>query len=215
MSEGQQKKTLGIAIASLVFGCLFIVPFLGIMFSLTAVILGIIALVKIGNNKETLKGRGMAIWGIVLGVACPIILSILAAIAISMFEHDLLRNRLNINEVVTQTEIRTIAAAIEAYATANDGKYPLSESELIDAHPAYLKQAYNDKTILGYTYSLNFNADTYEIIAKPEQCMSTGTKVFINRNGKISESRCTELGRYGQRSSVTDERNQVEQSERE
>lgn len=188
MSEGQQKKTLGIAIASLVFGCLFIVPFLGIMFSLTAVILGIIALVKIGNNKETLKGRGMAIWGIVLGGLGILIIpyAILAAIAIP----NLLRARLHANEAAAQARIRTVGTAIEAYAAANEGKYPLSESELIDAQPPYLDQAYNNNTVQGYHYSIKLNPDTYEITAEPAECISTGIQIFINRNGEITESKC-------------------------
>lgn len=76
MSEGQQKKTLGMAIASLVFGCFLLIPLLGLVFSIPAIILGIIALVKIGHNKETLKGSGLAIAGIILGAIGIIIIPI-------------------------------------------------------------------------------------------------------------------------------------------
>lgn len=66
MSEGQ-KKTLGIAIASLVCGCCFFLPLIGLLASPAALILGIVAVNKISKNQEMLKGRGLAIAGIVLG----------------------------------------------------------------------------------------------------------------------------------------------------
>ena len=47
-----QKKTLGIAIASLICGCFFIIPLLGFLLSIVAIILGIIAISKINKNEE-------------------------------------------------------------------------------------------------------------------------------------------------------------------
>ena len=62
-----KKKTSGIAVASLVCGCLFLVPVLGVVCSLAALILGIIALVKLSKAKDEMKGKGLAIAGTVLG----------------------------------------------------------------------------------------------------------------------------------------------------
>ncbi len=59
----KQPKTSGLAIASLVLGILCFVPFAPLL----AVIFGIIALVKISKSKEKLKGKGIAIAGLVLG----------------------------------------------------------------------------------------------------------------------------------------------------
>ena len=56
MSE-VQKKTLGIAITSLVFGCLVIIPLLGLLFALAAIILGSIAMSKISRIVIPLKDR--------------------------------------------------------------------------------------------------------------------------------------------------------------
>jgi len=55
------KKTLGLAVFSLVLGCLFIIPLLGMIFGIAAITLGVIALSKISKDKETLKGNGFAI----------------------------------------------------------------------------------------------------------------------------------------------------------
>ena len=63
----EARKTLGIAIASVVFGCLFIIPILGIFFNLLAVIFGIIALHKIKKDPDQFGGYGTAITGTVMG----------------------------------------------------------------------------------------------------------------------------------------------------
>jgi len=183
-----QKKTLGLAIASLVFGCLFIVPLLGIIFGLTAVILGIIALVKISNNRDSLKGKGLAIAGIslgALGIIMVPIFAMLAAIAIP----NLLRAKVSANEASAEASVMTLSTAAEAYAAAN-GRYPDDEYDLVYAEPPYLSSSYNNKTIVGYTYSVGFYSDGYEIIAEPERCGTTGFKVFTNRNGETLASNC-------------------------
>lgn len=54
--------TSGYAIASLVFGILFFIPFAPLL----AILFGIIAFVKI-HNDQNLSGKGMAIMGIILG----------------------------------------------------------------------------------------------------------------------------------------------------
>ena len=59
---GAQKNS-GLAVASLVLGILFCVPFA----SIVAIILGAVALSQISKAPDQLKGRGMAIAGICLG----------------------------------------------------------------------------------------------------------------------------------------------------
>ena len=186
MSE-PHKKTLGMAIASLVLGCLFIIPLLGMLFSLVALILGIVALVKISNNKETLQGKGLAISGIVLGAVgillIPII-GLLAAIAIP----NLLRARLAANEAYANETVKTISTASEVYF-ANNGKYPASEDDL--KRMDYILEYY-DKTIKnGYVYLVKLSSDGYEVVAQPQKCGVTGKRVFIAKNeGVFSEEDC-------------------------
>ena len=188
MTENIEKKTLGIAIASLVFGCLFIVPFLGVVFGLTAIILGIVALIKIGDNKDTFKGSGFAISGIVLGglgvIMIPVM--ILSAIAIPNF----IRMKIKANETAAVERIRKVSLAAESYFAANNNRYPDDESALIYATPPYLEESCGNKTIQGYTYSLNFGPDSYEIIATPQHCKSSGNKVFTIKDSQLSEIPC-------------------------
>jgi len=60
-SQQTQQKTSGFAVASLVLGLIFFLPFTSIL----AIIFGIIALNDI--KKKNLDGKGIAIAGIVLG----------------------------------------------------------------------------------------------------------------------------------------------------
>ena len=184
-----QKRTLGLAILSLIFGCLFIIPFLGMLFGIAAIVLGIIALVKISNNSETLKGKGLAISGIVLGAISIFVipmLALLAAIAIP----NLLRARLHANEALAEASVKTISTAIETYSSVNNGIYPADEQELVNAEPPYLPKSYSGKTIAGYNYSLYLRSGDYRIVAEPEGCGTTGTKIFVSEAGKIFQKEC-------------------------
>jgi type II secretory pathway pseudopilin PulG len=187
MAEVQQKKTLGLAIASLILGCLFIIPCLGPICGIVAIILGIIALNTISKNQETLKGNGLAIAGIVLGAVGTIIaiIGLLAAIAIP----NLLRARTAANEASAQASLRTIATAAETYAASNSGQYPAAIDSLKEFLPSIYE--YKGDAVGGYSYSLDFNSSGYALKASPVTCGVTGRKIYqINTGGGISESDC-------------------------
>ena len=190
MVETIQKKTSVLAILSLVFGCFFLIPLLGFAFSIPALVLGIIALVNISKEDNNLKGRGLAISGIVLGsvgiILVPFIV-LLSAIAVP----NLLRARVSANEALAKATVRTISTAIETYATGNNGKYPISESPLVEGNIPYLSKSYDNQVISGYKYLLKLNTNSYKVVAKPEACGSSGTKVIVaETGGVIQEEGC-------------------------
>ncbi len=182
MTEMQKKQTLGIAIASLICGCLFLIPFLGVLFSLTAIILGIISLSKINKDKEALGGNGLAIAGIVLGSIGVIIaiamLGLFAAVAVP----NLMQARSSANEALAESTLRAISTAAETYAAAN-GEYPYSEYDMVNAQPPYINKYYNNQIISGYDYSLILNGNGYSMVARPKECGVTGKTVFIMETG--------------------------------
>jgi type IV pilus assembly protein PilA len=104
------QKTSGLAIASLIFGILFIF----FPLSIPAIVFGHIALSQIKNSAGRLGGRGIAIAGLVLGylgiAMIPLIL-IIAAIAIP----NLLRARTAANEASAASAIREIDSAQVTY----------------------------------------------------------------------------------------------------
>ncbi len=193
MVEAIQKKTSVLAILSLVLGCFFIlfIPLLGMLFVIPALILGIIvlilgiiALVKISKEENNLKGRGLAISGIVLGVV-----GILISIAIIL--PSLLWARESANKISATQKVRAIIVAIEAYAEAHNGKYPVSESVLLDGNSPYLSKSYDNQVINGYRYLLELNSGSYRVVAKPEECVNKWTKIIIAQTGGIiNEEAC-------------------------
>ncbi|MFA5020198.1 MAG: DUF4190 domain-containing protein [Candidatus Pacearchaeota archaeon] len=76
----EAKQTSALAISSLVLSLIFFIPLL----SVVAIILGIVALFKISKNKS-LKGKGFAIAGIVIGVVVTIGYIIAAVAIITVF----------------------------------------------------------------------------------------------------------------------------------
>lgn len=107
------EKTSGLAIASLIFGTLFLFFPLPIV----AVVLGHVSLSQIKKSAGRLGGRGLAIAGLVLGylgiAMIPLIL-IVAAIAIP----NLLRARMAANEASAAQTIRILDTAQVTYQTA-------------------------------------------------------------------------------------------------
>jgi len=115
-----------------------------------------------------------------------LIIALLAAIAIP----NLVKARLTANELTAQATLKTISAAVENYATANNGQYPLEEYFKY-TKPYYLDKILNNKTNQGYAYSSNLNPSGYKITATPSKCGATGTKIFtIETRGKSTEKNC-------------------------
>ena len=172
MSE-KQKKTLGIAIASLVLGCLFWFPFLGVFCSLAAIILGIMALSKISKNKDALEGRGLAIAGITLGGVGVLIIILLVAFVL------FLPRCVDTSEYgktsISRADINAnIATALKLYELDN-GSLPATDeglSALLEAPSSannwegpYLKKEPEDAwgNPYKYVYPGIYNKDSYDL----------------------------------------------------
>lgn len=145
-------------------------------------------LMQIGEGKMAPQKTLPAPLIVVIVIAAVIpIMALMAAIAIP----NLLRAKLVANQSAAQVTVRTISTAIESYATANNGNYPTDEYELRYTTAPYLTNSYNNKTVQGYSYTLNLNSNGYEIIARPSECEVTGAKVFIaETGGRLFERDC-------------------------
>jgi len=198
MTEEQRKKTLGLAVGSLVCGCLFLIPFLGFLCSLAAVILGISALVVISKNKDNLKGNGLAITGIILGsigvIIVPII-AMLAAIAIP----NLMLARARANEAAAVASLKTISVASESfYAVQN--RYPDWLGELAYDEPPYISDELASGVHQGYKFKILDTGQDSTLLATavPMAKGATGMRSFcVVEDGLIrADSKGDEISGY-------------------
>ena len=87
------------------------------------------------------------------------------------------------NLAVARGNVQIIARAIERY-TAAHGSLPQDEAQLSSGSGAYLDRSYNEKTVGGYRYYISLHTKGYEILASPEKCHTTGSKVVMFKRGQ-------------------------------
>jgi type IV pilus assembly protein PilA len=114
-----QPQTSGKAVVSLVLGVVPVIPLVG---SIVAIVLGSSARAEIRRSAGRLKGDGLALAGLILGIvqvaAIPFLL-IIAAIAIP----NLLRSRIAANQAAAVGVLRTINTVEVAYASTYNTGY--------------------------------------------------------------------------------------------
>jgi general secretion pathway protein G len=119
-------KTSGLAIVSLVLGILSFC--FGFITGIPALILGIIALVKISKSTGALKGQGLAVAGLCTGGIGMIIgTAMLAAMLIPFFV--LRTQQVTSTESPTTIEINSFCQALELY-NRDTGAYPTTAQGL-------------------------------------------------------------------------------------
>jgi type IV pilus assembly protein PilA len=176
--------TSGKSVASLIFGCFFFL----FPSAVLAIILGHLSLSEIGKSAGRIKGRGMAITGLVLGYLgiSFIPLVIIAAVAIP----NLLRARIAANESSAVASVRTLNNAEDSYAIAHPGTgYTCSLSDL--------RQLIDSNLVGGEKSGYIFEIDgcvadpakgsifKYQIAAHPEQTNQTGVRAFCTDESAV------------------------------
>jgi hypothetical protein len=177
------------AIASLVCGIVNVFPV-----SIVAIVLGHISLSQISKSAGQLKGKGLAIAGLVLGyfgiVAIPFIL-IVAAIAIP----NLLRAKIAADESSAVGSIRTLLTAEIAYSTHHQDEgftcklADLSSADLIDSSLMSGQKS-------GYAFMLqNCTADAagkpvskFQVIAVPLSPNTSGRRAYCTDESGVIRS---------------------------
>lgn len=184
------EKTSGLAIASLICGILF----LFFPLSIVAVVFGHVSLSQIKKSAGRLRGRGLAIAGLVLGylgiAIIPLIL-IIAAIAIP----NLLRSKIAANESSAVSSLRAINTAQVTYQTTypNVGYAPdlqsLGGAEPCSPSPATACLIANGLAVAstwpgrnGYIFSVARSADGSQYVASavPTKHNQTGNRSFCS-----------------------------------
>jgi len=150
---------------------------------------------KINRGEKTFKKRTGCLIAFVATIVVfwisVFFLMLLAAIAIP----NLLRARMTANEQAAEATLKNISEGIESYAVKNSGKYPVDESELVNAQPAYLYQTYDKRSVNGYLFSEELRPDGYKVSAAPKECNVTGGKnIVIQTGGNLTSEACKEEG---------------------
>jgi len=125
------SRTSGLAIASLILAV--VGPFLLLIPSLVGLVLGIIALVRIGRSQGRLKGGGLAIAGVCVSGISLMLIPILMAMLFPVFA----RARESARKMQCVSNSKNISMAVNMFATEK-GVYPDATTWCDDIAP-YLK----------------------------------------------------------------------------
>ncbi len=107
------QRTSGLAVTSL------ILAILGITAPI-ALVLGIVALVKINRNRDTLTGSGLAIAGIVVSGSIAFVMIIIYAVLFPVLDHA----RDKAAQASCQSNLKMQALAMQMYCQDYDGRFP-------------------------------------------------------------------------------------------
>jgi len=133
-------KTSGLAIASLVLGIFGI--FTCGLTAIVGLILGIVGLCAISKRAEQLKGKGLAIAGIVIS-AISIVMIPFMAILMAILMPALANAGTRARTVKYKSNAKQICLAMAMYCDDNDGRFPPA-----DNWPVALNEYIGDKKIL-------------------------------------------------------------------
>ena len=122
----QQKKTAGVAVASLVLGISGFV-LLGPLGAIPAVICGHVAKAKIRRDPDHLAGEGLALAGLILGYVQIALFPLLVALAIPAFVQ--MKQRAQVSG--TQATLASVSRALGHYITETD-RFPASLDSLLE-----------------------------------------------------------------------------------
>ena len=123
-----RTRTSGLAIAALVLG-ICALPTCGVL-GLPGLVLGIVALVKIGRSQGRIGGNGLAIAGTVLSGLSVLVMPVMIAVMIAILMPALSRARSQALQVSCGSNMRQLAYASLAYANDNGEQLPTKWSQI-------------------------------------------------------------------------------------
>ncbi len=174
-------KTSGLAIASLVLAILS--PCTAMLSAIPAIILGIVALVKISKSAGQIRGTGLAVTGIVL----PAALLPVVAMTLGILMPALARTRQIAFRMVCATNMSGLGKAMLIYASDYDEKYPTPSrwcDLLIEccevSEKSFLCKAVHKGPC---NYAMNKNIEKLGTNAPPDMVLLFETHPGWNQNG--------------------------------
>lgn len=173
----------GLSIAAFVLGLCGLIPLLGLLCGLIAVILGIVALASSNQGK-----KGLAIAGLVLGVVLPVGS---AALGVSVLLPGLTGARSHARSAMSSANLNGIAKAVMLYQAGNNDAYPPNLGVLIDegAVSEKMLQYPGEEGARAYFYHPPADADA----ATDETLIACEVRVFLEGKRNILRNDATVL----------------------
>jgi len=174
-------KTSGLAITSLVLAILS--PCTCFITAIPAIILGIIALVKIARSAGSLKGNGLAI----AGIALPVVLLPFIALLMGIMMPALARVKQIAFRTVCATNMSGLGKAMLIYAGDYDEKYPTPAKwcDLLIEHCDVSEKVLRCKGAPDgpCNYAMNKNIEQFGADAPPDMVLLFETHPGWNQSG--------------------------------
>ena len=153
VEAGCEAKMSGLAVTALVLGILSLCSFF--ITALPAIICGIIGLVKISKSEGRLKGKGLAIAGIVI----PVVLLIMTSTMLPAFHGA----REKVEQLICTSNMHQLSIAMITYADDYGGKFPPSDQwcDLLTSYAGGNERIFNCNPAEsgGFSYGFNKNLD--------------------------------------------------------
>lgn len=176
-----QLKTSGMAIASLVLGLTTLCTF-GVT-GIVGIILGIVALVQIGQPRSHLKGNGLAAAGIGLSIVLPVLM-VIASFSIFHkalpFFQPMIKPTVEMGLCVNNE--RVLATQAQMYAQDHQGVYPTNEQFWKEnfTPPTAIYCPTKGQSVIGYGYYQSIAGKSVSSSASP------GTQPLLADGGNAS-----------------------------
>ena len=179
-----QLKT-GMAVTAMVLGIIGLV--ICFPLGLVGVVLGIIALVRVGRSPNEHGGKGMAIAGICTGAASIVTGLFISSLFLSIMLPSLARARELAKRTVCTSNLVNIGTSLVFYANVNDDKLPPDLDTLIDEMDLSSKTFLCPSAAAGYEHYIYFpvprlndmGPDTPIVLEDPENHGGEGGNVLF------------------------------------
>jgi len=118
--------------------------------------------------------KGFTLVEIMVTVSIILVLAVLVV-------PNILRARINSNEVTTISNLSSLGKSIQQYFMNNDYKYPQNFDALVspNSNPPYIDRDFIDSAKSGYLYTYEYqDDDNFRLLASPKTPGKTGVRYF-------------------------------------